>query len=107
MNNYNLPKILLKVKSTELTRLEQNYLIKLSFSIALSFLKAKYNKSIKSIEKSFHSLDDLAMDSIVPLFVKNSEGEIGIVKSMEKWNDTIDSESSANYFLSRIIWSAC
>ena len=23
---------------------------------------------------------------------------------MEKWNDSIDSEGSANYFLSRIIW---
>lgn len=93
-----------KIETSELNREELNFIIKKSYLLSLSFIKAKYKFFFNSIRSQESNLQDLAMDSIIPLFVKNPDGKLGLKRSLEKWNDKIESASEADYFLSRIIW---
>lgn len=93
-----------KLNSTELNRDELNFLIKKSYQISISFLKSKFSSKLNFLSLNENGLNDLAMDAIVPLFVKNKDNILGILKALQKWNDPIETDSDADYFLSRIIW---
>lgn len=96
--------ILQKVKNSDLKREELNFLITKSYQISSSFLKTKFKSNLHFLKSEDHSIDDIAMDAIVPLFIKNNYGQLGIYKSLSKWKDPLITQADANYFLSRIIW---
>lgn len=96
--------ILDKLTTAEPTRNDLNYLIKKSYQISISFLRAKFQSKLSSLSIDAGGIEDLAMDAIVPLFVKNKENQLGIFWTLKNWNDPILSDEDANYFLSRIIW---
>ncbi len=102
--SHNLLEVIEKVKESNLTRDELNFLISRSYQISISFLKAKFKLNLKFLNSEEHNMVDIAMDAIVPLFVKNNFGQLGICRSLENWNDTLENISDADYFLSRIIW---
>lgn len=96
--------ILNGLKDSDPPRIELNFLIKKSYQISISFLKAKFSTKLSSLSLDGNGIEDLAMDAIVPLFVKNKEGVLGINWALQKWNDPILNDVDADYFLSRIIW---
>lgn len=99
-----LKTIFQKVSTSDLSRKEINYLIEISYRISISFLKTKFKNKIIFITYNESNIEDIAMNSIVSLFIKNTNGKIGIARSLEKWDDSLETESDCMYFLSRIIW---
>ena len=102
--SFNIVEIFKKLTQTELNREEINFLIYKSYRISNSLLKTKFKTNLHFLRDDIHSIEDIAMDSIVPLFVYNGSGQLGLTRAILKWNDSLDSEESAEYFLSRIIW---
>lgn len=92
---------IIKLRKNDLSRHELNYLIEKSYQISSAFLKSKYGSKLSITQKN---IDDIAMDAIVPLFTVKSNGNIGILNSLLKWNNEIEMESDADFFLSSIIW---
>jgi len=96
--------IILSLKLNSLTTSELNFLIKHCYQVSYSILKVKFASKIKFEKDSTLTLEDIAMDAIVPLFVNNKNGVLGIKRSLENWNDSISNNVDAEYFLSKIIW---
>ena len=94
--------LLQKLLLQDLSSLEQRSLIDQCSRIALAILATKYKNS--QFPNRDLSAEDLASDAIIPLFLKtNPEDSIAIRKSLQNWNEPIDSDESAYFFLSRII----
>jgi hypothetical protein len=102
--SFNIVEIFKKLTYTDLNREEINFLIDKSYRISISFLKTKFKTNLHFLRDDNHTLEDIAMDSIVPLFVNNSSGKLGLARALQKWDDNLDTEDSAEYFLSRIVW---
>ncbi len=96
--------ILNKIKFSEPTRIELNFLISKSYQISISFLKSKFASKLDFLSGDQQGIEEIAMDAIVPFFVKNSNNTYGLHRSLEKWDDPIETNADASYFLSRIIW---
>ncbi|MCW8850768.1 MAG: hypothetical protein OQJ81_12375 [Melioribacteraceae bacterium] len=67
-------------------------------------MNAKFKNKLKSLKNDILTYDDIAMAAIIPLFVKNKNGEIAIKSSISNWKDELETESDYEYFLSKIIW---
>ena len=104
VTSFNIVEIFKKLTHTDLNREEINFLIDKSYRISISFLKTKFKTNLHFLRDDNNTLEDIAMDSIVPLFVNNSSGKLGLARAMQKWDDNLDSEDSVEYFLSRIVW---
>ena len=105
LQNPNLLKFIFdKVRTSELSREEINYLIEKSYRISITFIKSKFKNKIIFINDDENTIEDIAMNSIVSLFTKNANGQIGIARSLDKWEDNLITESDCMFFLSRIIW---
>lgn len=99
------PKLLLqKIQSNTITQRELKSLIEISYNIAYSFLKNFYKTKINFRSTNHDSIRDIAVDTIIPLFIRNNLGELGIKRSLENWDDSIQSDVDADYFLSKLIW---
>ncbi len=96
--------IINKIKTEALNTSELNFLIKHCYQISSSIIKVKFASKINFYNDTTLSIEDIAMDAIVPLFVNNKDSVIGIKRSLEHWNNKIESVSDAEYFLSKIIW---
>ena len=64
--------ILNKIKFSEPSRLELNFLISKSYQISISFLKSKFASKLDFLSGDQHGIEEIAMDAIVPFFVKSS-----------------------------------
>ena len=104
MKDLLLYKILHNIKLQKQTTTELNLLIKHSYQISLSFLKSRFPADNPFLKTESLSLEDLAMDAIVPLFVNNSEGILGLNRAIKLWDKKIDNEANAEFFLAQIIW---
>jgi len=86
------------------TTAELNSLIESCYNISLSILKSKFSTNGLQLFYDGLQIEDVAMDAIIPLFVNNSEGLLGIERSMMVWDKNIDDEAEAEHFLVQIIW---
>lgn len=50
------------------------------------------------------TIKELAFDSIVSLFTKNSRGNLAIIQSYLNWESEIADESDLDFFLHRVVW---
>ncbi len=80
-----------------------NLLINQTVKIAVSLLSKNYKYEVNKFSVLQISLADLATDAITPLFIKDKSGELPIRKALLSWDKEISDESSAYYFLSKII----
>ncbi len=106
MKDFSLFNYLEKIQAGTISHAELNKLIEYNFKIAISFLKNYYKSKINHKAFYFLPLEDLAIDAIVPLFVKDKKGILGIKKTLSKWNDPIINESDAELFMSKLIWKS-
>ena len=104
MGEVNVLEILEKINKNIFSQKELNSLIQYSYKIASVYLKSSIARKQLPASIDIQSLDDLAIDSIVPLFVVNNAGILGILRSYNNWKDPIATELDAEYFLSKIIW---
>jgi len=81
-----------------------NDLIGMSLNIAVTYLKIKFFSDINPKLKWQDNIEEIAMDAIVPLFVSNRDGKLGIIKALENWKSEITSDSDSYFFLNRVIW---
>jgi hypothetical protein len=62
-----------------------------------------YNKSkVPNFSGNVSDLQDLAIDAISSLFIKNGNGKYPICKSFEEWNPSIRNEEDALFFLNKL-----
>lgn len=100
----NIKLLLDKVKTSVYNRVELNSLVEYTYLIALSFLKVNFASKLKFLESENRNLEDIAMDSIIPLFVKTTNGKLGIQNSIAAWDEDLNSATNSSYFISKLIW---
>ncbi len=76
------------------------------YKVALASIWAKTKYKNIDFRKFGITPEQLAHDSIEPLFVLNNEGMINIQHSYENWGKNISDESDIDFFLHRIIWKS-
>lgn len=81
-----------------------NKLVEVCYKIALSTLRFNYKKIHKIIVRDELSIDDIAIDSITSLFVRDEEGKFSVITSaFNSWQPPIQTEEEALYFLNKLI----
>lgn len=94
-----------KLKSNSFNDEDINQLAEYCISVAFRYLKSKKKKKYFNLGEEGLSLEDMAVDAVVPLFVKAGNGKLGLVNSLENWVGEIESESDADFFLNRVVWN--
>jgi len=94
-----------KLKNNSFTDEDINRLAEYCISIALGYLKSKKRKKYFNLGEDGLSLEDLAIDAVVPLFVKAGNGKIGLVNSLDNWVGEIATEAEADFFINRVVWN--
>ncbi len=96
--------LLKKIQRETITQAELKTIIEFCFNTSSSILHNYYRTKINKKNCSKEFIDDLAIDAIVPLFIKNSNEVLGIKRAMDKWDDQIIDDADAEFFLSRLVW---
>lgn len=101
----NLHTLFIRLQKNELDRNELNQLIQYCLNIATSYIIFKYFSSGESRFNYDISVQDLAVDSIAPLFIINGTGKMGLINSLYNWNNDITNKHEAAFFLNKIVWN--
>ena len=96
--------LLEKIENHNFCKKDLDQLIQYTYNISFSFLRKSFAKRLIPSFTDQHSFEDLAIDAIVPLFIKNKRGDLGIVKSLKNWNDPITNDMDAHFFLVKLVW---
>ncbi len=104
MNSENILPFLAKIKLGTISNAELRELIEFCSRIGVFYLNQKHQKLKKSFSASGITFFDVTVDSITPLFIKNSLFNMtGIQNSLSKWKKDISSNSDALFFLQKLI----
>lgn len=79
------------------------FLIRCCLKISFSLLAKNFQTETSKFFYSQTTIQDLAIDTITPLFIKDKFGELPIRKALINWDKEIVDDASANYFLYKII----
>ncbi|MDD3558317.1 MAG: hypothetical protein PHW27_07045, partial [Melioribacteraceae bacterium] len=105
MHNLSLLSILNSLARKAASQKEINLLaercIRISRSYLFTFAQSRYH----GICKDSDFIDQVSIDSIVPLFVKSMNGNLGINNSIENWDGDIKTEEDADHFLTNVVWN--
>jgi len=93
------------LKNNNIKPKDLNSLINYTISTAFSFLKIKKAHKCFNLSDDLQTLEDIASEAIVQLFVKNENGELGIIKSYNQWRKPLESEADAQFFINKIVSS--
>lgn len=86
------------------SRADVNYLIELSYKTAYTYLKYRYNSLNKILLAEDVTLQEMAIDSIAPLFERDETGSfIKLIKAFKNWSPEIDTEEAVHFFINRIV----
>ena len=103
-NTYSTLKILILLKSNQISRVEINYLVETTQSYAYTYLKYRYKNLNKIFLSEDLTLQELAIDSIAQLFERNDDGKfIKLSTAFENWQPPIETEDQAKFFLNRLV----
>lgn len=95
--------LLNKLKENDVSSQEKRELISSCSKIALIFLSKRIPHERNKFFQQELTLQDLASDSITPLFIKDKSGVLPIRKALLSWDKEIVDDTSAFYFLTKII----
>lgn len=100
---YSVLAILKSICENKASRTEVNHLIELTHSFTYSYLKYRYKNLNKVLMAEDLTLQELAIDSIAPLFERDESGLfIKLIKAFNEWEPKIESEDQATFFLNRV-----
>ena len=92
------------VTHAEVSRYEINHLIELAQSYACTYLKYWYKNLHKVFLVETATLDEIAIDSIAPLFARDENGVFVKLKhAFENWQPPIETEEKALFCLNRMV----
>ncbi|MFZ1290471.1 MAG: hypothetical protein WAR79_10280 [Melioribacteraceae bacterium] len=98
--------ILTSLKSGLKNPSDVNNLANYCLAISKSYLKTKFDNIYKLEYYEQYSSEEIALDSIVPLFEKNKEsGDYVIIRSFNIWRNPIENETQADYFIHKVVWN--
>jgi hypothetical protein len=104
VNNTSSKFLLDQVQSGLYSQKELKQLIDITYNISVAFLKNSFKSKINYSLYSHDSIKDLALDTILPLFIKNNSGILGIKRALDNWTDPILDDNDADFFISKLIW---
>lgn len=100
---YSVLAILKSICENKASRTKVNHLIELTHSFTYSYLKYRYKNLNKVLMAEDLTLQELAIDSIAPLFERDEAGSfIKLIKAFNEWEPKIESEDQATFFLNRV-----
>ncbi|MBZ0178112.1 MAG: hypothetical protein K8F36_02385 [Melioribacteraceae bacterium] len=105
MHNLSLLSILNSLARKAASQKEINLLAKRCIRISRSYLFTFAQSRYHGICKDSDFIDQVSIDSIVPLFVKSMNGNLGINNSIENWDGDIKTEEDADHFLTNVVWN--
>jgi hypothetical protein len=81
-----------------------NNIIETSYKIAVTYLSINYRKVHKIVVSEGLSIEDIAVDSIAPLFIKNDDGYFYILRdAFEQWQPAPQTDEDAFFLLNKVI----
>ncbi len=104
MHNANISNIFNKLQSDDFDNSDFRLVFNACLRISKIYFSKRsyYNKIAVSLDRT---IEDLALEAIEPLFLKNpKDGKIEITRSFENLRTEIQSESHFNYILHKIVW---
>jgi hypothetical protein len=103
-STYSVLTIFKSISENKSSRSEINQLIELSQSYAYSYLKYRYKNLSKILMSEDVTLQELAIDTIAPLFERSDEGLfLKIAKAFNEWTPKIETEDQALFFLNGLV----
>ncbi|MCL5030154.1 MAG: hypothetical protein M1480_14180 [Bacteroidetes bacterium] len=95
-----------KVKVQNVQAADVKYVVESAYKIALNYLKQAYIRYQKLILHNDLQLEDIAIDSIAPLFIKNDSDQFYVlINAYNNWSPPIQTEEEAFFFLNKIVAS--
>jgi len=102
--HYSYYQFLRKLCDGEYHQSEINYFIERLFKIAKIYINKRYSSIKRIVEVNHSTLEDIAVDTIVPLFYRTGDNnDFSIVIEIRKWNPPIDSEKESLFFIDKVI----
>ena len=96
--------LLNKIAENKFQQREINFIVENSVKIAASYVHHEVKKIRKLILTEDIELEDIAIESISPLFSADSQGmPFRIAEAFRRWNPPINTESEAMFFMNKII----
>ncbi len=96
--------ILKNLVNSKINQRELNLLIEKAYRISTAYLRSIYPRIYKITLNENIELEDVAIDAIAPLFIKNQDGQFGfLIKAFNSWKPEIKTEAAAAYFLNKIV----
>ena len=93
-----------KISSNNFSQAEINIIVEKTYIIALTHIKNNYQKYPQIYINNANTFEELAIDSIIPLFQKNVDGEFFILNKLYRdWISKAKSEQEALYFLFKTV----
>lgn len=82
-----------------------NFLATHCLKISKSYLQTKHDNLTRIYYSEQYSIDEIALDSIVPLFQKDRDSDdYVLIKAYKNWRNPIETEADAEYFVHKIVW---
>ncbi len=96
--------LLKKIGSNNYRQRELNFIVENSVKIAVYYVNNEFKKIKKIILKEDLEIEDIAIESVSPLFEKDSQGMFyRLTEAYKKWDPPISTEADALFFLNKII----
>lgn len=80
-----------------------NPAIEKSFKIAVHYLRSIHRRVYTHLQYKENTIEDLAIDAIASLFIKNGSEELQIKKAFDDWQPQIKTEEEYSFFLNKVV----
>ena len=97
------PGILDRLNNSTEDRQALNALIETCYKVALHYVRINATRVFKQLNEGQESIEDIAIDTIAPLFLRNKENELQIKRIFQKWGYKVKNDQDALYFLNKIV----
>ncbi|MHB8871902.1 MAG: hypothetical protein ACYC5G_05610, partial [Candidatus Doudnabacteria bacterium] len=87
--SYSILSLLKTLNKNGLLLIEQRELISYCSKIALNILRKRYDNDFNRFPNQGITLQDFAVDSIAPLFIKDKSGELPLRLALLNWDKEI------------------
>lgn len=96
--------IIKNVVNGKINQGELNLLIEKAYRISTAYLRSIYPRIYKITQNENIELEDVAIDAIAPLFIKNNACKFGfLINAFNSWEPEIKTEPGVIYFLNKIV----
>lgn len=103
-NSISVLRILHSICEHNYSRSDMNHLIELAYKTAYTYLNYRNKGLSKVLLAEDITLQEMAIDSIAPLFARNETGDfVKLIEAFENWTPKIDTEETAQFFVNRLI----